>query len=59
MADGTLLGEQTLAEAMRRWVASQAAANTAPSGAAPPNRERMREQQRGMSYHLAEAVVRA
>jgi O-methyltransferase involved in polyketide biosynthesis len=58
MADGTLLGEQTLAEAMRRWVASQAQAGTAPPGQAQPNPERTREQQRGMSYQLAEAVVR-
>lgn len=56
-ADGTQVGAQTLAEAIARMAAAaQATGQGAPAGPQMPP-ERTREQQRLMSYQLAEAVV--
>jgi methyltransferase (TIGR00027 family) len=58
-ADGTRLGEQTMAEAMRRWTAARQQTVAASSENPSPKPEPAREQPRAMSYHLAEAVVAA
>ena len=55
-ADGTQVGAEGLAAAMERFRQTIAAADN-PSQAALMSPERMREQQRLMSYQLAEAVV--
>jgi methyltransferase (TIGR00027 family) len=57
-ADGTQIGAQAIAEAMARM--AQRARESAQSGSEAQQQmspERMREQQRVMSYQLAEAVV--
>ena len=56
-ADGTPVGAQAIAEAMARMAqrAREAGVTPPPQTQQPP--ERMREQQRLMSYQMAEAVV--
>lgn len=56
-SDGTLVGAQTLADAIARMrERARAARHSAPEGQQMPP-ERTREQQRLMAYQLAEAVV--
>jgi methyltransferase (TIGR00027 family) len=55
-ADGTLLGAEAIAAAMAR-MAEQRQAQGQSSATPTPSPEQVREQQRLMSYQLAEAVV--
>jgi len=56
-ADGTQVGARALAEAAKRMAdQAQAAGPSTPAGP-QMSPEQMREQQRVMSYQLAEAVV--
>ena len=56
-ADGTQVGAQAIAEATARMAErARAAGVSAPEGQ-QPSAERMREQQRMMTYQIAEAVV--
>ncbi|HEY8173205.1 MAG TPA: hypothetical protein VIH21_08950, partial [Dehalococcoidia bacterium] len=55
-ADGTQVGAQAIAAAMERFKQLLAASGD-PAQSALMSPERMREQQRLMSYQIAEAVV--
>ena len=58
-ADGTQVGAQAIAEGMARMAARMSASASASPGGPRMDPERAREQQRLMSYQLAEAVIPA